>query len=144
VRHTLSDLRPGDTAARLEDLAADLSVLLLRRGLSHKVVPEGVSCADNLSLLDEVGIEDGRSHAHPVHLANKYLVAKQVTAEEAAVRVGDVLARLASHVRQVCKQGVSGIVLLLAVVEVLSVPLDVVVADHVLQEHEGVVVLVVH
>ena len=143
VRDALGDLRSGDAAASLEDLTADLGVLLSGTGLAHEAVPEVVAGADDLDLSDEVGVEDGGGHAGPVHLADEDLVAEEVTAEDGAVRVGVVAAHLASHIGQVSQEGVSSIVLLLAVIEMLSVLLDVVVTDHVLQKLEGVVVLVV-
>ena len=50
---------------------------------------------------------------------------------------------MSGHIWQLTKDALGRVVLLLSIVEVLGIPLDVVVADDVPHELEGVVVLIV-
>ena len=143
VANTLCDLRAGDATASLEHLSADLRVHLAVVLLLHEVVPVGVSGADNLDLSDVVRVEGRGSSADPVHLADEDLVSEQVRSPNTTVRVGEVLALLLGDVGKFSQDTLGGVVLLLAIVKMLSVLLDVVVTDHVTEELEGVVVLVV-
>jgi hypothetical protein len=143
VRNTLSNLRASHAATRLDHLLANFLVGLHRGFLGHELVPVGVSAADDLDLVDKLTVEDGSCDANPVHLADEDFVSEEIAAPDTAVRVSKVLAGLLSHIGKFTKNTMSRVVLLLGVVKVLSVLLDIVVADHVLQELEGVVVLVV-
>ena len=86
---------------------------------------------------------DRSGEANPVHLAHEDLVAEQVAAPDAAVRVGKVVASLSGNVREVTQEGVGRVVLLADVIKMLCVFLDLVVTNHVLEQLELVVVLVV-
>jgi len=143
VRHTLGDLRASHATSSLEHLLSNLLVLITSGTFAHELGPHGVSATDNLDLVDVITIESGSSKANPVHLADEDLVTEEVATPETAVRVGVVLASLKGHVWELTKDTLSRVVLLLGIIEMLGVLLDVVVSDHVSQELERVVILVV-
>ena len=142
MRDTRGNLGTGGATSGLDDLFANLFVDCNRGLLGHQFIPVGVSCANNLDLVDIVGVESGSGHANPVHLANEDLVTEEVATPDSAIRVGIVLASLSGHIDELTQNSLSGVVLLLSIVKMLSILLDIVVTNHMLQELEGVVVLV--
>ena len=143
MRDALGHLRAGDATVGLDELSADLDVGLVGCLLFHQVVPEGVPGTNDFDLTDEVGVEGRSGDTNPVHLADEDLVTEEVGAPESTVGVGVVLAHLSGHIWKLTENGLGGVVLLLGVVKMLIVLLDFVVADHLLEELEGVVILVV-
>ena len=143
VGDALGHLRASHTTACLQNLNANFLVGFHGGLLDHKLIPESISATDNLDLVYELAIEDGSCKTNPVHLASKDLIAEQIAAEESAVRVSLVVAGLPSDIREVSKSRMSRVVLLLHVIEVLSVLRDIIVTDHVSQDPEGIVILMV-
>ena len=136
VRDTLGDLRAGHAATSLADLLSDLVVLLSGGLLLHQIVPHGVSGSYNLNLVNEVSVESRGGKTDPVHLTDKDFVSEKPRSPETAVRVGKVIAGLSCHIDKLTKSSLSGVVLLIHIIEMLSVFLDVVVADHVSEQME--------
>lgn len=109
----------------------------------HKFVVEVVAASDDLDLVHVVRVDGGKAHAAVVHLAREHFVSEEVVAEESGVTVCKVVALGQCHVRKISEKGVHRVVLLVGSVEMLSVLLDVVAAEDVLEEEEAVVVSVV-
>ena len=86
-------------------------------------------------------VEKGSGETNLVHLADEALVAEEVGAPETAVRVSEVLANLYSHIWKLTDNQLGGVVLLLGVVKMLSILLDVKVTNYMLEELEGVIIL---
>jgi hypothetical protein len=142
VGHAVGDLGAVHAAAQGEQLGADLLVDGLVGLGVQKRVPEVVAATDDLDVVQVVAVDGGQADTAVVHLAGEDLIAEEVVAENAGVGVGEVVGLSHGHVGQVTEQRVHGVVLLLDVVEVLSVLVDSVGAEHVLEEQERVVVLV--
>ena len=143
VGDALGNLRASDATTSLDHLLANLVVSLSGGLLLHEIVPHGVSGTDNLDFVDEVRVESGGSNTNPVHLTHENFVSEQPGSPKTAVGVGEVVASLSGHIGKFTEDGLSGVVLLLDIVEMLSVLLDIVVTDHVSEKLEGVVVFVV-
>jgi len=101
-----------------------------------------VAASNDLDVVQVVAVDSGQADTAVVHLAGEDLVTEEVVTENAGVGVSEVVGLSHSHIGQVTKECVHGVVLLLDIVEMLSVLVDSVGAEHVLEEEECVVVLV--
>jgi len=143
VGNSLGDLRSGDSASGLDHLLSDLGVNLVVRLEVHHLVVEVVAASDDLNVVHEVSVDGGQADTTVVHLTGEDFVTHEVVSENTAVGVGEEVRVGDSHVDEVGEEGVLGVVLLLAVIEVLGVLVDSVASEDVLEESEGVVVFVV-
>lgn len=109
----------------------------------HKLVVEVVAASDDLDFVHVVRVDGGKAHTAVVHLAGEHFVSEEIVAEESRVAVSHVVALCHCHVNKISEKGVHRVVLLVSSVEVLSVLLDVVAVEDVLQEEEPVVVSLV-
>jgi hypothetical protein len=101
-----------------------------------------VAASNDLDVVQVVAVDSGQADTAVVHLAGEDLVTEEVVTENAGVGVSEVVGLSHSHIGQVTEECVHGVVLLLDIVEMLSVLVDSVGAEHVLEEEECVVVLV--
>lgn len=139
---TLGNLGAGHTAAKSKHLLADLGVDTVGGLVSHERVPEAVSATDDLDLSAPFTPGDWNGDTGVVHRSGEDLVSEEVVTPKTAVRVGQVLAISKSHVNEISEETVHTVVLLVSVVKVNSVLVDAVVANHMLEESEGIVVWV--
>lgn len=144
VRDSLSNLRSGDSASSLDHLLSNFSVDLVVRLEVHQLIVEVVSATDDFNVVHVVGVDGGEADTTVVHLTGEDLVTHEVVSEETTVGVGLEVRVRDSDINELAKKGVLGVVLLLDVVDVLGVLVDSVRAEDVLEESEGVVVLIVH
>jgi len=142
VRNAVGDLGSVHAAAERQKLGTDLLVDGLV-GLSvEERVPEVVTASHDLDVVQVMAVNSGKADTAVVHLAGEDLVTEEVVAEKSAVGVSKVVGISHGHVGQVTEECVHGVVLLLDVIKMLSVLVDSVGAEHVLEEEECVVVLV--
>lgn len=144
VRNSLGDLRSGDSASGLDHLLSNFSVDLIVRLEVHHLVVEVVSATDDFDVVHVVGVDGGQADTTVVHLTGEDLVTHEVVSEETTIGVGLEVRVRDGDINEVGEESVLGVVLLLSVVEVLGVLVNSVRAEDVLEESEGVVVLVVH
>jgi len=77
----------------------------------------------------------------PVHLARKDLIAEEPVAKDATIAVGAVQALCASDIREITKERMHRVVLFADIVQVCTVLIDLVAANHALEKQERVEVL---
>lgn len=138
------NLRSVDTSASRDQLGANLLVNSLVRLDIEERVPEVVSATNNLNIIQVVTVNGGQASTAVVHLSGEDLVTEEVVTKDAAIGVGEVVGLGHSDIGQVTEEGVHAVVLLLNIIEMLGVLVNSVGAKHVLEEHEGVEVLVLH
>lgn len=140
--NALGDLAAWHSAVELEDLVTDGVGNLAGRLLVQELVVESVTPSEHLHVIQEMRIDSGEAHSAVVHLSGEDFVSEEVVAKDTAVGVS-VVERVASgDVDQVSEESVHGVVLFLHVIQVLSVLVDSVGAEHVLKQQESIVVVV--
>jgi len=105
-------------------------------------VPEVVTATYNLNLVQVVSVDGGETDTAVVHLTGENFITKEVVTEDTRVRVSEVVGVSHSDIRKITKESVHRVILLFHVIEVLSMLIDTVRAEHVFKEEECVVVLV--
>jgi len=99
------------------------------------------AAADNFNITQIVGVDGWQADTAVVHLTGEDLIAEEVVSEDTAVRVSEVVRVSHGYVWKVSEKSVHRVVLLFDIIEMLSVFVDSVRAEHVLEEQEGVIVL---
>lgn len=138
----MGDLGSVDTAAKGQNLGADLLVDGLVALNVEEGVPQVVAASNDLNLVHVVGVDGGHADTAVVHLAGEDLVTEEVVAPDAGVGVGEVVRVSHGHIGQVSEESVRRVVLFLDVVEMLSMLVNTVGSKNVLEKQECVVVLV--
>lgn len=144
VRDSLSNLGSGDSASSLDHLLSNFSVDIVMGLEVHELVVEVVSASDDLNIVHVMGVDGRETHTAVVHLTGENFITHEVVSEETAIRVGFEVRVGDGDINEVGEEGVLGMVLLLSVIEVLSMLVNSVRTEDVLEESEGVVVLIVH
>ena len=142
VGDTLGNLGSVESAAEGKDLATDVLVNVGVVLLALEGLEQVGAATDNLNVVQEVRVDGGQADTAVVHLTGEDFVTEEVVSEETGVRVGEVVAVSSGDINELTEESVHGVVLLLDVVKVLSVLVDSVGAEHVLEEQESVVVFV--
>lgn len=141
---SLSDLSSRDSAAELQEVQTDLLVEASGGLVGQELVEQVVSATEDLDLIEVVRVDGGEANTAVVHLSSEDLIAEEIVTEEAVVGASEVVGVGSGDVGQVAEERMHRVVLLVDIVEVLGVLVNSVRAEHVLQEKEGVVVLVLH
>jgi len=142
VGNSLGDLTSWDSSSDVVHLHSDLLVQTLNGLVGEHVIVHGSSSSDDLDLIEVMGIDGWEMDSTVVHLSGEDLISEEVVSEKTSIRVGEVVALGSGHVWQVSHHGVHRVVLLVDIIEVLSVLVDSVGAEHVLEESKGVEVLI--
>lgn len=103
-----------------------------------------VSATEHLDLVQVVRVDGGEADTAVVHLSSEDLVAEEIVTKHAVVRASKVVRIGSSDVGEVTEESVHRVVLLVDIVKVLSVLVHSVGTEHMLQEEEAVVVLILH
>ena len=140
VSNTSSDLTSVNSSVEEQELGTNFLVALFGALGKHELVVEGIAATDNLNIVKIVRVDGGEADTAVVHLTGEDLVTVEEVAEDAAVTVSVVVAVGHSDINEVTQKSVHRVVLLLDIVEVLSMLVDAVLAEHVLEEEETVVV----
>lgn len=142
VSNSLGNLTSWESSSKVEHVSSDLRV---DRGWglgSEEGVVEEVSASDDLDVVEVMRVDGWKADSAIVHLSGEDLVSKEVVSEETTVRVSHVVAVGSGNIRKISKKRVHGVVLLVAVIQMLGMLIDSVGTEHVLKEEERVVVLV--
>ncbi len=142
VSYAFGDLAPRDSASSREHLVADLSHDFMSVFLLEKGVVKSVAATENFNIIKVMAVDGRQAHTAVVHLSHKDFVSEEVVTENTAVAVREVMGIGSGNIDELAKQNVHGVVLLLDIIEMLGVLIDPVRAEHVLQEKEAIVVLV--
>lgn len=142
VGNSLGNLRSWESSAKLEHVLTNFLVHGLWGFSGKELVVKVVSTSDNLDVVEVVRVDGWEADSAVVHLSSEDLVSEEVVSEKSGITVGKVVRLSSSNIWEISEESVHGVVLLVAVVEVLSMLVDSVGSEHVLQEEETVVVLV--
>jgi len=142
VSNTGSNLTSVNSSVEEQELGTNFLVDFLGGLGKHELVVEGIAATDHFDVVEVVRVDGGKADTAVVHLSGEHLVTVEVVAENAAVGVGIVVSIGVGDINEISEKGVHGVVLLLDIVEVLSVLVDAVVTEHVLQKKETIVVSV--
>lgn len=143
VGYSLGNLRASHTTANPENLISNLLVNAIATLDIHELVPETISATDDFNFVNELSPCDWNGNSNVVHLSAEDLIAENVISPDSTVRVGFVLAICKGNINQISKHSMSTIVLLAWFIDVSSVSINSIVADHLLHQEERIVVLVV-
>jgi len=110
----------------------------------HELVVEGIAATDHFDVVEVVRVDGGEADTAVVHLSGEHLVTVEVVSENAAVGVSIVVSVGVGDINEISEKSVHRVVLLLDIVKVLSVLVNAVVTEHVLQKKEAIVVSVLN
>ena len=142
VGHSLGDFRAGHAAVQVQHLGSNLLHDISCALDGHQLVVKSFATADDLNIVDVVAIDGGQAHTAVVHLASEHFVAEEPVTEDTAIAVRTVQALSSGNIDELTKESMHGVVLLLHIVDVLSVHVNLVVAEDSLQQQETVEVFV--
>jgi hypothetical protein len=142
VGNSLGNLRSWESSAKLEHVLTNVLVHGLWGLGGEEFVVKVVSTSDNLDVVEVMRVDGWKADSAVVHLSGEDLVTEEVVSEKSSITVWEVVGLSSSDIWEITEEGVHGVVLLVAVVEMLSMLIDSVGSEHVLQEEETVVVLV--
>lgn len=140
--NSLGNLASWDSSAESEHVLTNFGVDGFWRLGGQELVVEVVSASDDLNIVQVVGVDGWEANTAVVHLSGEDLVTEEVVSENTAVGVGHVVGVSSGDIWEGTEKSVHGVVLLVDIVEVLSMLVDSVSAEHVLEEQEAVVVLI--
>lgn len=140
VGNSLGNLGSWDSSSDTQELLTNLSVDSFWGLVGEEIVEEGVSSSVDLNIVQVVGVDGWHVDTAEVHLSGEDLVSEEVVSEKTSVGVGKVVAVGSGDIWEVSEKGMHGVVLLVDIIEVLSVLVDSVGSEHVLQKEEREVV----
>ena len=142
VGNSLGNLGSWESSAKLEHVLTNVVVHGLWGLGGKELVVEVVSTSDNLDVVEVVRVDGWKANSAVVHLSGEDLITEEVVSEKSSITVWEIVRLSSGDIWEITEESVHGVVLLVAVVEVLSMLIDSVGSEHVLQEEETVVVLV--
>jgi hypothetical protein len=143
VGNSGGDLTSWNSSAKLEDLPTNSFVELSSLGsLNHQLIVEVVSASYYLDIIEVVRVDGWEANSAVVHLSGEDLISVEVVTEETAIRVCEVVRIGLGDIWELSEERVHRVVLLVGIIQVFSMLIDSVGAEHVLEEQEGVEVLV--
>mmetsp|Transcript_119355 Transcript_119355/g.166548 ORF Transcript_119355/g.166548 Transcript_119355/m.166548 type:complete len:385 (-) Transcript_119355:291-1445(-) len=140
--NTGSDFTSVNSSVEEQELGTNFLVDFVGGLSKHELVVEGIAATDHFDVVEVVRVDSGEADTAVVHLSGEDLITVEVVAEDAAVGVGIVVSVGVSNINEISEKSVHGVVLLLDIVKVLSVLIDAVVTEHILQKKEAIVVSV--
>lgn len=87
-------------------------------------------------------IDSWEANTAVVHLSSENLIAEEIVTKHTAVRVSEVVGISSGDIGKISEQSVHRVVLFVHIVEVFSILIDSVGAEHVLEQIESIIVLV--
>ena len=142
MRDALRYFRSWNATVQIQHLGSDL-LHDIRGGLNaHQLVPKYVSRSHYFDFADVVAVESGAGDSEPVHLSSEDFVAEEPVSKDAAVAIRTVQALSASHIGEFSQERVHSVVLFLRIVQMTTVLVDLVAANHPLQQKERIEILV--
>jgi len=142
VRNSLGNLGSWESSAKLEHVLTNVVVHGLWGLGGKEFVVKVVSTSDNLDVVEIMRVDGWKTNSAVVHLSCEYLISEEVVTEKTGITVRHVVAFSSSDIWKISEESVHRVVLLVAVVEMLGMLINSVRTEHVLQEKETVVVLV--
>lgn len=140
--NSLGNLASWNSSSNVHDLVSNFVVDSLIGLVDEQVVKEGGSSSDDFDVVEVMGINGWQVNTAEVHLSGEDLVTVEVVSENTSIRVGKVMAVSSGNIWEHTKKGMHGVVLLLAVIEMLSIFIDSIGSEKVLEKTEGVVVFI--
>jgi hypothetical protein len=144
VGNAVGNLRSVDTTANREQLGTNLLVDGLVGLLVEERVPQVVAATDDLNIVHIVTVDGWEADTAVVHLSGENFVTKEVVTEDSGIRVSEIVRVSHSDIWEVTEESVHSVVLLGNGVQVLSMLVNSVLSENVLEEQESVVVLVLN
>jgi len=142
VGNSLGNLGSWESSAELEHVLTNVSVDGLWGLGGQELVVKVVSTSDDLNVVKVVRVDSWEADSAIVHLSSEDLVSEEVVTEETSIGVGEVVGLGFGDIWEISEESMHRVILLVAVIEVLSMLVNSVRAEHVLQEEETVVILV--
>ena len=142
VGNSLGDLGSWESSAKLEHVLTDVVVHGLWGLGGKEFVVKVVSTSDNLDVVEVMRVDGWETNSAVVHLSCEYLISEEVVTEKTGITVSEVMGLSSGDIWKISEESVHGVVLLVDVIKMLSVLINSVRPEHVLQEEETVVVLV--
>lgn len=142
MSNSLGNLTSWESSAELEDVLTDIGVNRLWGLGGQELVVEVVSASDALNIIEIMRVDGWETHTAIVHLSSEDFVSEEVVTEKAGVRVSEVVRVSSGDINEVSEKSVHGVVLLVHIIQMFSMLINSIRSEHVLQEKEGVVVLV--
>ena len=136
MSNSLSDLTSWKSSTELEHVCSNFSVDSLWALSGQKLVVEVVSASDALNVVEVVRVNGRKANSTVVHLSSEHFVSEEVVTEKTSIRVSEVMGISSGDIREITKECVHRVVLLVAIIQMLSMLVDSVRAEHVLQQEE--------
>jgi len=108
----------------------------------QQLIVECVTSAYNLNIIHVMSIDRGESNSAVVHLSCENFISEEPISEYTTVTVRTVQTLLSCDIWQIAQHSMHCVVLLSHIVQVLSMLIDLVVAENTLEQQERVEVLV--
>ena len=144
VGHSLGYFGTGQSSPELQDLVADFGGDVAGALTGQQTVVQVVAASEDFHVIEIVGVDGRKTDSAVIHLSGEDFISKEGVSEDSTVGVGHVVGVSSGYIDEVSEQGMHRVVLFLHVVQVLSVLVNAVGTEHVLQKQEGVVVGVLH
>ena len=141
-RNSLGNLVSWDSSSEGKHVLTNFLIDGFWRLGGQELVVEIVSTSDNLNIVQVVRVDGWEANTAVVHLSGENLVTEEVVSENTAVGVGHVVGIGSGNIWKGTKESVHRVVLLVNIIEMLSILVNSVFAEHVLEEQETVVVII--
>jgi len=142
MSNSLGNLTSWESSAELEHVLTDIGVNRLWGLGGQELVVEVVSASDALNIIEIMRVDGWETHTAIVHLSSEDFVSEEVVTEKTGVRVSEVVRVSSGDINEVSEKSVHRVVLLVHIIQMFSMLINSIRSEHVLQEKEGVVVLV--
>lgn len=142
VGNSLGNLASWDSSTEGKHVLTNFLVDGFWRLSGQELVVEVVSASDDLDVVQVVRVDGWEANTAVVHLSGEDLVTEEVVSENTAVGVSQVVGISSGNIWKGTQESVHRVVLLVDIVEMLGVLVNSVAAEHVLEEQEAVVVLI--
>ena len=134
MANSIGYLRSCHSSIEVKHLRSDLLHDIRGRLNRHQLIPEDIPGTNYLDFLHKFSIVGEDMNTAEVHVTGEYFISKEPISKNSTVTVRTKQALSSGDINQVSKHDMHTIILLQVIIEVLSVPLDVVIANHSLQK----------
>jgi len=140
--NSLGDLVSWDSSVEIEHVLTNFLVDGFWRLSGQELVVEIVSASDDLNVVQVVRVNGWETNTAVVHLSGENLVTEEIVSENTAVGVSHIVGIGSGNIWKGTEESVHRVVLLVDIIEMLSMFVDSVFAEHVLEEQETVVIFI--
>jgi hypothetical protein len=136
VGNSLGNLGSSESSVEKQHVLADLTVDTSKGLVAHELVVKVVSASVNFNIIEVMRVHGWKADTAVVHLSSEDLVTEEVVSEDTSIRVSHIVGVSSGNIWEITEEGMHGVVLLVAIIEMLGMLVNSVFSEHVFEKKE--------